>query len=62
MNTGFGLAFYPLLVWSIPFLHTHYLLALGIAQVVCLCFAYMTYKLGVFRTRGNTDDEVKLFS
>lgn len=62
VNTAFGLAFYPLLVWSIPLMHRHYLLALGIAQVVCLCFAYTTYKLGVFRTRGNTAREFGAFS
>jgi len=52
-NTAFGLAVYPALLWSVPAFHTHYLLALGIAQAVCLCFAFTTYKLGVFRTRGN---------
>jgi putative flippase GtrA len=53
LNTAFGLAIYPALLWSVPAFHTHYLLALGIAQAVSLCFAFATYKLGVFRTRGN---------
>ncbi|WP_213979042.1 GtrA family protein [Sphingomonas sp. dw_22] len=61
-NTVFGLAIYPLLLWSAPLLHTHYLVALGIAQAVSLCFAFTTYKLGVFRTRGNIAREFGAFS
>lgn len=61
-NTAFGLAIYPLLLWSAPLLHTHYLVALGIAQAVSLCFAFATYKLGVFRTRGNIAREFGAFS
>lgn len=61
-NTLFGLAFYPLLLWQVPLLRRHYLAALGIAQVVCLIFAYATYKLGVFRTRGDTVREFGVFS
>ena len=51
-NTAFGLALYPLLLWSVPALRTHYMIALGIAQAVSLCFAFATHKFGVFRTRG----------
>jgi putative flippase GtrA len=61
-NTAFGLAIYPLLLWSVPALHTHYMIALGIAQAVSLCFAFATYKLGVFRTRGNIAREFGAFS
>ncbi|MET0307476.1 MAG: GtrA family protein [Sphingomonas sp.] len=61
-NTLFGLAIYPLLLWSVPALHTHYMIALGIAQAVSLCFAFATYKLGVFRTRGNLAREFGAFS
>lgn len=61
-NTAFGLAFYPLLLWQVPLLHRHYLVALGISQAVCLCFAFATYKLGVFRTRGGMAREFGLFS
>jgi putative flippase GtrA len=61
-NTVFGVAVYPLLLWSVPSLHTHYLVALGIAQAVSLCFAFATYKLGVFRTRGNVAREFGAFS
>jgi putative flippase GtrA len=61
-NTAFGLSIYPLLLWSVPAFATHYLLALGIAQAVSLCFAFATYKLGVFRTRGNLAREFGAFS
>lgn len=60
-NTAFGLALYPVLLWSTPVLQRHYLLALGIAQAVSLCFAFATYKLGVFRTRGNIAREFGAF-
>ncbi|MBL8652240.1 MAG: GtrA family protein [Sphingopyxis sp.] len=59
VNTAFGLAFYPLLLWTVPL---HYMAALGIAQVVCLCFAFTTYKLAVFRTRGNLLREFATFA
>lgn len=62
LNTAFGLAFYPLLLWAVPLMQKHYLAALGISQLVCLCFAYATYKLGVFRTRGNVAREFGMFS
>ena len=61
-NTLFGLGIYPLLLWSSNSLQRHYLLALGIAQGVSLCFAFATYKLGVFRTRGNLAREFGAFS
>jgi putative flippase GtrA len=61
-NTAFGLAIYPALLWSVPAFRTHYLLALGIAQAVSLCFAFTTYKLGVFRTRGNILREFATFA
>lgn len=61
-NTALGLALYPLLLWTVPILRVHYLAALGICQAVCLCFAYATYKFGVFRTRGNVAREFGAFS
>lgn len=61
-NTAFGLAIYPLLLWSVPAFHTHYLIALGVAQAISLCFAFATYKIGVFRTRGNVAREFGAFS
>lgn len=61
-NTAFGLAIYPLLLWAVPLLQTHYMVALGIAQAVSVSFAYCTYKLGVFRTKGRVLSEFSLFS
>ena len=52
INTAFGLSFYPLLLWSVPALRSHYMIGLAVAQAVCLCFAFTTYKLWVFRTQG----------
>ena len=49
INTLFGLAVYPLLLWSLPAFHRHYLVALLIAQGICTIIAFITYKLGVFR-------------
>lgn len=61
-NTAFGLAIYPALLLGVPDLHSRYLLALAIAQGLSLCFAFATYKLGVFRTRGNLAREFGAFS
>jgi putative flippase GtrA len=60
-NTAFGLAIYPALLWTVPWLERHYLVALLIAQAVSLCFAFATYKLGVFRTKGNVLREFATF-
>jgi len=62
INTALGLSFYPLLLWAVPLMRTHYMVALGISQVVCLCFAYAVYKFGVFRTRGGVTREFGAFS
>lgn len=62
VNTAFGLAIYPLLLWSMPALRTHYMVALGVAQAVSLCFAFATHKLAVFRTRGNWLREFATFA
>ena len=61
-NTLFGLAIYPLLLWSVPPFRAHYLIALVVAQAVSLCFAFATYKLGVFRTQGNLAREFGAFA
>lgn len=61
INTTFGLAIYPLLLWLLPTLRTHYLIALGIAQATSTLFAYSSYKLLVFRTRAGVVREVGLF-
>ena len=60
-NTAFGLAIYPLLLWAFPWLRVHYLVALSVAQALSLCFAYASYKLGVFQTRGRYAREITAF-
>jgi putative flippase GtrA len=62
LNTLVGLTFYPLLLWAVPLMRAHYLVALGISQIACLLFAYLTYKYGVFRTQGNVAREFGAFS
>jgi putative flippase GtrA len=61
MNTVFGLAIYPALLWAFPWLRVHYMVGLLIAQAVSLCFAYASYKLGVFQTRGGYAREITAF-
>ena len=61
-NTLFGLAIYPLLLWSVPTLRVHYMVGLLIAQALSLGFAFMTYKLGVVRTKGGALREFGMFS
>lgn len=61
LNTAFGLAIYPALLWTFRPLQKHYLIGLLIAQAVSLCFAYANYKIGVFRTRGRYAREVTAF-
>lgn len=61
-NTLFGLAIFPLLLWTSSYLHRHYLVGLAIAQVLSLCFAFATYKFGVFRTKGRYAREFTAFS
>lgn len=61
-NTAFGLAIYPALLWLSPYLHRHYMIGLAIAQAVSLCFAFLTYKFGVFRTQGRYGREFSAFA
>ncbi len=61
LNTAFGLALYPILLIASAWLHRHYLVALGISQAICLCFAFVMYKLTVFRTRGQVAREAGTF-
>lgn len=62
VNTAFGLAFYPVLLWSIPALHRHYMAGLIVAQAATLCFSFAVYKAGVFRTRSNMAREFGAFA
>ena len=60
-NTAFGLAIYPALLWVFPWLRVHYMVGLLVAQAVSLVFAYSSYKLGVFQTRGGYAREITAF-
>ena len=62
LNTGFGLAIFPLLIWSSRWLAENYMIALLIAQGVSLVFAFTTYRLGVFRAEGDVARQFGLFS
>ena len=53
LNTLVGFCAYPVLLWTIDWFREHYLLGLLVVQVFCVCFAFTTYKVGVFRSRGS---------
>lgn len=53
LNTLVGFSAYPALLFISAWFREHYLLALLVVQVFCVCFAFTTYKVGVFRSRGN---------
>ena len=61
-NTIFGLAFYPLLMWTFGPHGLNYMVALIISQVICVIVAFVTQKTMVFRTRGNVISEMIKFS
>lgn len=61
-NTMFGLAIFPVLLWTFDYLHRNYLIGLAIAQALSLFFAFATYKFGVFKTRGQVAREFAAFS
>ena len=53
LNTLVGFSAYPALLWMSEWFREHYLLALLVVQVFCVCFAFTTYKVGVFRAKGS---------
>jgi len=53
LNTAVGLAAYPALFFLMAPLKLHYMVVLGITQVACVAFSYLTNKFLVFRTAGN---------
>jgi putative flippase GtrA len=53
LNTAVGLAAYPVLFFLLAPLKLHYMVVLGITQVTCVAFSYLTNKFLVFRTVGN---------
>src|SRR5882724_11466034 len=53
LNTVFGLAAYPTFFFLLAPRKLHYMVVLGITQVICVAFSYLTNKFLVFRTAGN---------
>jgi putative flippase GtrA len=53
LNTVVGLVTYPALFFLLAPLKLHYMVVLGITQVACVAFSYLTNKFLVFRTAGN---------
>lgn len=62
LNTGFGLAIFPALLWSSHWLKVHYMVALLIAQATSVLFAFSAYRFGVFRTKGDVARQFGIFS
>ena len=62
LNTMFGLAIYPFLLWILKSFKIHYLIILLFCQFISITFAYFMYKLFVFRTKGNYLREFLKFS
>jgi putative flippase GtrA len=62
LNTLFGLAVFPLLMWAFKGMAIHYLVVLIIAQVISVFFSFLTSKFLVFRTSGNYLSEFGKFS
>lgn len=61
LNTVFGLAAYPTFYFLLAPLKLHYMVVLGITQITCVAFSYVTNKLLVFRTVGNYLREIARF-
>jgi putative flippase GtrA len=62
INTGFGLAIFPALLWSSDWLERHYMIALLIAQATSVLFAFSAYRIGVFRAKGDMARQFGIFS
>ena len=62
LNTLFGLAAFPALLWLLASTKLHYLLVLTMAQALSVLFAFLSNKMLVFRTRGNYLAEFLKFS
>lgn len=62
INTAFAFIFYPALLWLVPWMHIHYLVALAIAQTTNIAFSFTTQKLLVFAdSNGNMAREFATF-
>lgn len=62
LNTILGVGLYPVLLWSFDFFREHYMVALGVNQIVCLIFAFGVQKFAVFQTQGNVLVEFPKFA
>jgi putative flippase GtrA len=62
VNTGFGLAIFPLLLWSSRWLHQHYMIALLIAQACSVTFAFVAYRVALSAAKGGIAKQFGLFS
>ena len=60
-NTVFGVGIYPALMFSSAYFHDNYIATLAVSQAVSIVFAFTTYKLLVFRSRGNIAAEFMKF-
>jgi putative flippase GtrA len=47
VNTGVGIALFPLLAWSNDWLHDHYMVTLLLSQLLCIALAFVTYKVAL---------------
>ena len=61
LNTVIGLGVFPALYYLLESRQLHYLVILTISQVLCICFAYITNKFLVFKTKGNYVNEFSKF-
>jgi putative flippase GtrA len=61
LNTAVGLAAYPVLYFGLARFEPHYLAILVASQAFCICFAYLTNKFLVFKTKGNYVNETLKF-
>ena len=61
LNTVVGLGTFPALYYLLESRQFHYLVILTITQVLCICFAYLTNKFLVFKTKGNYANEFSKF-
>ena len=62
LNTTFGLAIFPILMWRLGDVPRGYLIALVISHPTSIVFAYLTNKYLAFRTRGSFVSEFMKFS
>lgn len=61
-NTVFGLTLFPVLLWLSDYLHRHYMIGLVVSQAFSIVFAFLTYRMGVFRSQANIFREFWAFS